>query len=147
MFQCPFCSKARDTVEEVMQAYAGKVRLVFRHYPLPFHQNAPKAAEASMCANEQGKFWELHDLMFKSQDKLEVAQLKEHAAAVGLDAAKFGKCLDSGKMAKAVQEDMAAGTKVGVTGTPAFFVNGVMLSGAQPLDEFKKVIDSELGTN
>ncbi len=146
-FQCPFCSRGRDTVEEVMQAYAGKVRLVFRHFPLDFHKQAPKAAEASLCANEQGKFWEYHDALFKNQQKLELADLKEHAGSLGLDGAKFGECLDSGKMAKVVSEDLAAGKKVGVSGTPAFFINGQMLSGAQSLDEFKKIIDAELGAN
>ena len=146
-FQCPFCGKAHDTVEQVMQTYAGKVKLVFRHYPLEFHKNAEKAAEASMCANEQGKFWEYHDVLFKNQQTLEVPQLKDHAKDVGLDTASFSACLDSGKYKKAVDDDMAAGQKVGVTGTPAFFINGVMINGAQPFDEFKKVIDQELGVN
>jgi protein-disulfide isomerase len=146
-FQCPFCSRAHDTVEQVMQAYAGKVRLVFRHFPLDIHKNAAKAAEAALCANEQGKFWEYHDMLFKNQQTLEVTQLKDHANAVGLDQAKFASCLDSSKFSKAVQEDMAAGQQVGVSGTPAFFINGVMLSGAMPFDEFKRVIDQELGTN
>jgi protein-disulfide isomerase len=146
-FQCPFCGRAHDTVEQVMQSYAGKLRLVFRQFPLDFHQNAAKAAEAALCANEQGKFWEYHDVLFKNQDKLEVPKLKEHATAMGLDGAKFADCLDSGKQAAAVKSDMEAGQQVGVTGTPAFFINGVMLSGAQPLDEFKKVIDKELATN
>ena len=146
-FQCPFCGKAHDTVEQVMQTYAGKVKLVFRHFPLDFHKNAEKAAEASMCANEQGKFWEYHDVLFKNQQTLEVPQLKDHAKDVGLDTASFSACLDSGKYKKAIDEDMAAGQRVGVTGTPAFFVNGVMINGAQPFDEFKKVIDQELGVN
>ena len=131
-FQCPFC---------------GKAKLVFRHFPLDFHKNAEKAAEASMCANEQGKFWEYHDVLFKNQQTLEVPQLKDHAKDVGLDTASFSACLDSGKYKKAVDDDMAAGQKVGVTGTPAFFINGVMINGAQPFDEFKKVIDQELGVN
>jgi protein-disulfide isomerase len=146
-FQCPFCSKAHDTVEEVMQAYAGKVRLYFRHYPLPNHPQAPKAAEAAMCANEQGKFWEYHDALFKNQRALEPTQLKEYATSVGLDAAKFTECLDSGKHAAAVQEDMQAGSRSGVQGTPAFFINGIFLNGAQPLSEFKRIIDAELATN
>ena len=146
-FQCPYCSRAHDTVEAVMQAYAGKVRLVFRQFPLDFHKMAPKAAEAALCANEQGHFWDFHDTLFKNQQKLEVQNLKEHAAALGLDGTKFAACLDGGKLAQVVQEDMAAGRKVGVTGTPAFFINGVMLSGAQPIDEFKKVIDQELAAN
>jgi protein-disulfide isomerase len=146
-FQCPFCGKAHDTVEEVMSAYAGKVRLVFRQFPLEFHENAPKAAEAALCANEQKKFWDFHDVLFKNQQKLKVEDLKQHAASMGLDASKFNECLDSGRMASAVKEDQAAGAKAGVNGTPAFFINGTMLSGAQPLDEFKKVIDAELATN
>lgn len=146
-FQCPFCSRAHDTVEEVMTAYAGKVRLVFRQFPLDFHQQAPKASEAALCAGEQQKFWEYHTALFKNQQKLMPEDLKAHATALGLDAAKFNECLDSGKNAKVVLEDIAAGKKVGVTGTPAFFINGVMLSGAQPLEEFKKVIDAELAAN
>ncbi len=146
-FQCPFCSRAHDTVEEVMQAYAGKVKLVFRQFPLEFHQDAPKAAEGALCANEQGKFWEFHTALFKNQSKLKEEDLKEHAKGLGLDGAKFAECLSSGKMAAVVKEDMAAGKKVGVSGTPAFFINGVMLSGAQPLEEFKRVIDAELAAN
>jgi protein-disulfide isomerase len=143
-FQCPFCGRAHDTVEEVMKAYAGKVRLVFRNFPLEFHPYAAKAAEAAMCANDQQKFWEYYDVLFANQQKLELPQLKEHAGAVGLDVGKFSECLDSGKQTVAVREDQAAGARVGVNGTPAFFINGVMLSGAQSLDEFKRVIDQEL---
>jgi len=143
-FQCPFCGRAHDTVEEVMRAYAGKVRLVFRHFPLEFHPYAAKAAEAAACANEQGKFWEYHDVLFANQQKLEVPQLKEHAGSVGLDQGKFTECLDSGRQAAVVKADQTAGSKVGVNGTPAFFINGVMLSGAQPMDEFRRVIDQEL---
>ena len=143
-FECPFCSRAHDTVEQVMQAYPGKVRLVFRHFPLGFHQNAAKAAEASLCANEQGRFWEYHDVLFKNQRALQVPQLKEYAKSVGLEAAKFDACLDSGKHQKVVQGDQDAGSAVGVSGTPAFFINGIFLSGAQPFEEFKRLIDQEL---
>ena len=143
-FQCPFCGKASATVDQVMEQYAGKVKLVFRHFPLDFHEKAPKAAEAALCANEQKKFWEFHDVMFKNQDKLSIEDLKATATTLGLDATKFNECLDSGKMKKTVEEDTAAGKKVGVTGTPAFFINGTMLSGAQPIEAFKEVIDAEL---
>jgi protein-disulfide isomerase len=143
-FQCPFCGKAYETVEQVMQTYAGKVRLVFRNFPLSFHPYAQKAAEASMCANEQGKFWQYYETLFKNQQKLTVADLKDHAKSLGLDSAKFDKCLDGGEKASVVAVDQAAGQKVGVQGTPAFFINGVMLSGAQPIEEFKRVIDQEL---
>lgn len=144
-FECPFCGRAKDTVDQVMQAYAGKVRLVFRQFPLSFHPHAAKSAEASLCANEQGKFWEYHDELFKNQKSLEVPQLKEHAKSVGLEAAKFDSCLDGNKFADQVKEDLEAGKTAGVSGTPAFFVNGIFISGAQPFDAFKRIIDEEIG--
>ncbi|HYO54424.1 thioredoxin domain-containing protein [Archangium sp.] len=143
-FQCPFCSKAIQTVEDVLKAYPNQVRLVFRHFPLEFHKQAPKASEAALCAHDQGKFWEYHDTLFANQKALEVPALKGYAKQLGLDTAKFDKCLDSGEKASIVSADMADGQKVGVNGTPAFFINGVLLSGAQPFEEFKSVIDSEL---
>ncbi|MGQ0508722.1 MAG: thioredoxin domain-containing protein [Myxococcaceae bacterium] len=145
-FECPFCQKGHDTMDEVLKAYDGKIKMYFRQFPLDFHPHAQKAAEASLCANEQGKFWPYHDSLFKNREKLEVPQLKEYAAAVGMDAAKFNACLEQSKFAAQVKEDMEAGRKVGVSGTPAFFINGVMLSGAQPVEEFKKIIDSELAS-
>jgi protein-disulfide isomerase len=143
-FQCPFCSRAKNTVDEVVKGYGDKVRLVFRHFPLSFHENAPKAAEASACAQDQGKFWEYHDKLFANQGALKVDDLKKHAADLGLDAARFNECLDSGKKAELVKKDMSAGEKAGVSGTPAFFINGIVLSGAVPADDFKSIIDSEL---
>ncbi|HZJ55009.1 MAG TPA: thioredoxin domain-containing protein [Myxococcaceae bacterium] len=145
-FECPYCGSAHDTVEQVMNAYAGKVRLVYRQFPLSFHPRAAKAAEASLCAGDQGKFWEYHDVLFKNQKKLEPTDLKAHATEVGLDAQKFGQCLDSGDKKKTVDADQQAGLAAGVGGTPAFFINGIFLNGAQPLDEFKKVIDGELAS-
>ena len=143
-FQCPFCSRAEGTVSQVMEKYAGKVRLVFRHFPLSFHENAPKAAEAAMCADAQGKFWEMHKELFANQGALTVPDLKKHAATIGLDQAKFDSCLDSGEKKAAVDADTKAGGEAGVSGTPAFFINGKLLSGAQPAAEFEKIIDAEL---
>jgi protein-disulfide isomerase len=143
-FQCPFCGRAATTLDEVMKGYEGKVRLVFRHFPLNFHPEAPKAAEASLCAADQGKFWEYHDKLFQNQRALQVPQLKEYATQVGLDAGKFNTCLDSGGKAATVQKDMKDGEQLGVTGTPGFFVNGRFLNGALPAEEFKKIIDEEL---
>ncbi|HZI09978.1 MAG TPA: DsbA family protein, partial [Myxococcus sp.] len=145
-FQCPFCSRANASVDQVMKEYSGKVRLVFRHFPLDFHKEAQKASEASLCAHDQGKFWEMHDLLFANQQQLGVADLKKHATTLKLDTAKFNKCLDSGEKAQIVKDDMAEGQKAGVSGTPAFFINGILLSGAQPFEEFKSVIDEELKT-
>jgi len=143
-FQCPFCSQLIPTLEQVKAKYGDKVRIVFRMYPLPFHQNAAKAAEAALCANEQGKFWELHDVMFKNQNALGVEDLKKSAASLGLNSDEFGKCLDSGKTAATVQSDMKDGSTAGVSGTPAMFINGRFISGAVPIDQITSVIDDEL---
>ncbi len=143
-FQCPFCSKAEPSVDEVMKNYSDKVKVVFRHFPLDFHDKAFKAAEAAACAEEQGKFWEFHKALFANQGALAVDDLKVHAKTLNLDAAKFSECLDSGKMKTKVDGDMAAGRAVGVNGTPAFFINGIAISGAQPYEKFKEIIDAEL---
>jgi protein-disulfide isomerase len=143
-FECPFCVKAEDTVKQVMREYEGKVRLVYRDFPLPFHPHAQKAAEAAHCAGDQGKYWDMHELLFANQQALAVDDLKGRAKKLGLDSGKFDKCLDSGEKAKLVEENKRAGSEVGVSGTPAFFVNGILISGAQPFSEFKSVIDKEL---
>jgi len=143
-FQCPFCFRATPTIRQVMSTYGDKVRLVYRHFPLPNHPNARSAAEAAACAAEQGKFWEYHDRLFADQSKLSQADLKQSAAAVGLDAAKFDNCFDSHKLKAKVDEDVAAGQEAGIDGTPAFFINGRAISGAQPFDMFKRIVDEEL---
>jgi protein-disulfide isomerase len=143
-FQCPFCSRLKPTLEQVLAKYGPKVRLVFRQYPLPMHSNAHKAAEASLCADAQGKFWEMHDAMFENQQQLDTEQLKATAARLGLDASKFNSCLDSGTPSPRIDADMAAGSAVGVSGTPAMFINGRFINGAVPLEDITKVIDDEL---
>lgn len=143
-FQCPFCSRVNPALEQVRQKYGDKVRIVFRHFPLPFHQNAQKASEASLCALDQGKFWELHDAMFANQNALAVEQLKEKAVQLGLDAAKFNSCLDSGQKAEAIAVDKRDGEKAGVTGTPGMFINGRFVNGAVPLETLATIIDDEL---
>ena len=132
-------------VNEVMKNYGDRVRVVFRQFPLnSIHPMAQKAAEAALCANDQSKFWEMHDAMFADQSGLGVDALKSKAQALGLDGPKFAECLDSGRKAAEVSADLAAGSAVGVTGTPALFVNGRALSGAQPYEAIAKVIDQEL---
>jgi protein-disulfide isomerase len=145
-FQCPFCSRVKPTVQQVMEAYPGKVRVVFRHFPLDNHDLAPKAAEASLCAHDQGKFWEYHDVLFQNQNNLGPEALRQHAQTVGLQAEPFEQCLSSGKHAQKVKKDMEDGRRAGVSGTPAFFINGRMISGAQPFEEFRRLIDAELKT-
>jgi len=143
-FQCPFCSRLLPTMAEVEKKYGDKVRVVFRQFPLSFHQNAQKAAEASLCAQDQGKFWEMHDAMFGDQNALGVDQLKAKAAGLGMNADKFNKCLDSGEKAAAIQADQKAGAEAGVSGTPAMFVNGRFINGAVPIDQITPIIDDEI---
>ncbi len=140
-FECPYCSRAAKTIEQLFNNNAGRIRLVFRSYPLPFHPNAKKAAEAGLCANEQGKFWQLHDAMFADQENLGVDAIKAKAAAAGLDAAAFATCLDSGKFAAQVEADMKVGAEAGVEGTPVFIINGQLISGSRSPEEFQKIID------
>lgn len=143
-FQCPYCARSRQTVLRVRDAYGDKVRWVFRHFPLDFHAQARKAGEAGACAGEQGRFWQMHDAMFANPGKLQVAELKQTAKTLGLDPLAFDRCLDSGKYADRVERDVEAGARSGVSGTPAFFVNGRPIIGAQPFEAFEQVIDDEL---
>jgi protein-disulfide isomerase len=143
-FQCPYCGREVPVIERLMKEYDGKLRLVFRHYPLDFHPFAEKAAEAGACAHDQGKFWELHDKMFTNQGRLAIDDLKGYAKSLGMDATKFDKCLDSGEKKTMVEEDVKAGSAAGVNGTPAFFINGLFINGAQPYEQIKQTIDREL---
>jgi protein-disulfide isomerase len=143
-FQCPFCGRARPTVNKVRETYGDKVRILFRDFPLQMHPQATKAAEAAACAGDQGKFWEMHDWMFANQGKLQVADLKQHAAEMGIQTDTFGECLDSGKYGPRWQRGLTDGQQYGVSGTPAFFINGRPLMGARPFEDFAQVIDDEL---
>lgn len=146
-YECPFCARAfNNTLPEIKEKYVdtGKVKLVYRDFPLSIHRSAQKAAEASECAGEQGKFWEMHDKLFENQSALDVASLKQYAKDIALDSTEFDACLDSGEMASEVQKDFSDGQKYGVTGTPAFFINGIKVSGAQPFSVFEQIIESEL---
>jgi protein-disulfide isomerase len=145
-FQCPYCSRVNPTLARLKDRYGDSLRIVFRDFPiLQLHPQAAKAAEAGACANEQGKFWQMHDLMFANQQKLDVASLKQHAATLGLDAAAFETCLDSGKHTAEWQKDAADAEKAGVQSTPAFFVNGRPVVGAQPYEAFAEIVNDELG--
>jgi protein-disulfide isomerase len=143
-FQCPFCARAEGEIVKVRDTYKDQVKIVYKDYPLPIHPNAPKAAEASRCAREQDKYWEYHDVLFANHSALEVPNLKKFAADLKLDTAKFDTCLDSGKYADEIAKDMAEGSRVGVSGTPAFFINGRLISGAQPFSAFQEAIDDAL---
>ncbi len=143
-FQCPFCSRVVPTLKQIEDTYGKDVRVVFRHQPLPFHNNAKIAAEASMAANEQGKFWPMHDKLFANQQALDRASIEKYAGELGLDLGKFKAALDNGKFAKKVDEDSAQGMAVGANGTPTFFINGREFVGAQPFEAFKGMIDEEI---
>lgn len=145
-FECPYCLRHFETMQKIAADYGDKVKIVFRHFPLSFHDEAQKAAEASECAAEQGKFWEMHDKIFEanSAKTMSVAKWKEEAKGLGLDAKKFDDCLDSGKYASKITEVMSGGSAAGVEGTPATFVNGELVSGAVPYDQLKGMIDAQL---
>lgn len=156
-YQCPFCGRhVRDTMPQIEAEYVktGKIRYVTREFPIEsIHPQAFKASEAALCAGDQGKYWEMHARLFANQKALAPADLQSHAQAVGLDQAKFSKCLESGTKGAKVRKDLADGAKVGVTGTPAFFIGVVdgsnvkvtrAIKGAFPFPSFKTAIDAVL---
>jgi protein-disulfide isomerase len=144
-FQCSYCKRVLNVLNEVLERYPNQVKLAFRDFPIvTIHPHAQKAAEAAHCAAEQGKFWEFHDLLFEKQDAIPTTNFADHAKALGLEVTPFQACLDSRKHQEKVERHYAAGVKAGVSGTPAFFINGRPLSGAQPFEAFKAVIDEEL---
>lgn len=144
-FHCPFCKRTQETLNQLLQRYAGKVKLVYRDFPLDsLHPQARQAAEAARCAHDQGKFWEYHDELFAHAPKAASDDLRRYAEQVKLDVAKFENCLSTGAHKAAVQKDVEEATRLGVTGTPAFFVNGRSLTGAQPFEAFARIIEEEL---
>jgi len=144
-FQCPYCRVILPTLEQVEETYGDQVRFVFRQFPLiNIHPLAVVAAQASLCANEQGNFWEMHDAMFENQQALGADQLKVTARGLGLDGADFDECMDTARYAGAVTSDLEAGQALGVRGTPMVFINGRALSGAKPFDEIAEIIEDEL---
>jgi len=145
-YQCPFCGRARPTINQVLDTYGKKVHYVLRDFPLDFHPQAKKASEAAHCAGDQEMYWEYSDILWKNQRALDEANLKKYAKQLKLVQEEFDQCLDSGKYTKEVEKDMADGVKAGVTGTPSFFINGQMLTGARPFEQFKEIIDLEIQT-
>ncbi len=143
-FQCPFCGRAEPTVKQVEDEYKDKVKVVWKNQPLPFHPNAMPAAKAAMAAYKQGKFWEMHDKLFSNQQGLGDAIYAQYAKELGLDMAKFNADLSSPEIQASIQKDMQQGGSLGANGTPTFFINGRQLVGAQPIDQFKQIIDDEL---
>ncbi len=143
-FQCPFCSRVQPTLNTIVSRYGDNVRHVFKHLPLAMHTEARMAAEASMCAGDQGQFWQLHDWLFANSRNLSRETILEQARALGLNEEAFTACFDGKTYAAAVQQDMVEAQGLGISGTPGFLINGRILRGAQPLDAFVEVINDEL---
>jgi len=142
-YECPYCQQAQPALDKMLADYQGKVNFAYKDVPLPGHAHAQKAAEATHCAGEQGKFWEFHDLLFKTK-QLDIPQLKDHARELNLDTAAFGKCLDSGAQAELVKKQSVEGQSLGLQGTPSFFINGRFFSNGLSYDQLRAVIQEEL---
>jgi protein-disulfide isomerase len=146
-YQCPFCQEIQPTVMKLLSKYDGKIRLVHKDLPLDrIHPQARQAAEAARCADEEGKFWSYHDILYANSPKVSKDNLKSYAKEVGLDIKAFDRCLGTGKFKAAVQRDLIDGAQLGIMGTPTFFINGREISGSQPLRAFEAIIDEELGS-
>jgi len=144
-FECPYCGALFSTMKKIETEYKDRVNVVYYQFPLvSVHPHAQKAAEASLCANEQGKFWQMHDAMFGDQENLTVTDLKKKAAQLSLDAEKFSACLDADKYFDEIRKDVREGANNGISGTPALFINGRLLVGNQPFGEIQKIIEDEL---
>lgn len=143
-FQCPFCRRTQTTLAQIAETYGDQVRHVFRDFPLAMHKDAHRAAQAAQCAHEQGAFWTYGEILFENMRLLGDEHLQRYAEKIGLDTVAFGECLTTDRYVEAIDADMASGQAYGVTGTPAFLINGRFLSGAQPLAAFRDIIDDEL---
>jgi protein-disulfide isomerase len=144
-FQCPFCGRALPTLDQVEKAYGDKVRIVFKHLPLAMHAKAPAAHAAAEAAHRQGKFWAMHDKIFANQAEMSPEKYREYAQEIGLDLARFERDVADASLKKRIDDDAAEAARLGVTGTPAFFVNGRYLAGAVPFERIKALLDEDLG--
>lgn len=144
-FQCPFCGRVNPTLNQITSEYGEDVRIVFKHLPLSIHPKAPEAHRAAEAAHRQGRFWEMHDRIFADQRGMSSEKYREYAREIGLDMERFEKDMADPALAKKVQADADEAARLGVTGTPGFFINGRFLSGAQPFAAFESLIDEELG--
>lgn len=146
-FQCPFCSRVLPDVKKILAEYKGRIRWIVRDFPLSFHDRAKPAAIAAKCAAQQGKYWQMYAILFDNQRNLSDSDLKSYADKIGLDKGKYDKCFAApGVIEAQIENNFQTGSALGVSGTPAFFINGRRLSGAMPYSEFKRVIESELSS-
>jgi len=144
-FQCPFCGRAMPTLDQIEKAYGDKVRIVFKHLPLGMHPKAPAAHAAAEAAHRQGKFWEMHDKIFANQAEMSPEKYREYAKQIGLDVARFDRDVADAALKQRIDADASEAARLGVTGTPAFFVNGRYLSGAVPFERIQAMLDEDLG--
>lgn len=142
-YECPYCEKVNPLIQKLQEEYGDKVSVAYKDFPLPMHHRAQKAAEAARCAGEQGKYWEYHDVLYYSR-QLDVNELKKHAQVLKLDENSFSKCLDGGLEAAAVKKDLEEGKKLGLTGTPSFFVNNHFFHGAVDYSELREMVEQQL---
>lgn len=142
-YECPYCQRVAPDVKRLAAEFGGKISFAFKDFPLPMHARAEKAAEAARCASRQNKFWEFHDELFRSKE-LDTGELKAQAKALKLDSGQFDKCLDSGEEAAAVDRDRKEGIRLGINGTPSFFINGHFMSGALDYATLRQVIEQQL---
>lgn len=143
-FQCPFCRRVGPTLEQIQKEYGDQIRIAFKHMPLPMHARAPQAHAAAEAAHRQGRFWEMHDRIFGDPSKLDTEQFVAYAKEMGLDVERFERDMESAEVESRIQADVAQAGRLGVTGTPSFFINGRFMAGAQPYESFKRIIDEEL---
>ncbi|MFH1403959.1 MAG: thioredoxin domain-containing protein [Candidatus Altiarchaeota archaeon] len=148
-FKCPYCGRAAENVGVLKEKYGDKIEVLYKHFPLSFHQGADTAAEASECARDQGRFWEYHDRLFEDSgrgvDIGRATTLKTIAGELDLDTDAFNECLDSGAKKSLVKQQINEASRLGVTGTPTFFIEGEKIVGAQPVETFSRIIDSKIG--
>lgn len=143
-FQCPYCNRVQPILKALMERYEGQIRHVFKNLPLPMHPQAQLAGEAALCSQDQGKFWEFHDWLFANQRTMNRDSMEAAAGELGMDAEAFTACVDQGTHAARVHSDMIEARSFGITGTPGFLVNGRVITGSQPIEEFETIIDEEL---
>jgi protein-disulfide isomerase len=144
-FQCPFCEKSVHTLDQIEQSYGDKVRIVFKHLPLSMHSKAPAAHAAAEAAHRQGKFWAMHDKIFANQSEMSPEKYREYAHEIGLDLARFDRDVADASVKQRISDDAAEAARLGVSSTPAFFVNGRYLRGAVPFESIQALLDEDLG--
>jgi len=143
-FECPYCQRSQSVNKQLREKYKDRIRWVFRDFPLNFHQNAMFAHIAANCAEKQGKYWEMFDNLFQNTGSLEKSKVLKIAEQLNLDMSKFQECTTDKSISDEIRNDISEGQEVGVSGTPAFFINGIMVEGAQPISAFENIIDQEL---